>query len=215
MATHPTPISWRQNFSVPNSMGRRVFLRQNANLLTLTGLSLAGCRTASNRSSTSLQPQTTPAGKTMKLESSAFAANEMIPFLYTCDGQDISPPLSWDTPPIGTQSLALIVDDPDAPGQTFVHWVLYDILPETHQLPQAVAATPTLPGGGTQGKNDFGKLGYGGPCPPSGVHRYFFKLYALDRELGLSSGATKAQLEAAMDAHILGSAELIGRYWRS
>lgn len=151
----------------------------------------------------------------MKLESTAFIANGMIPFLHTCDGQDISPPLSWDAPPTGTQSLALIVDDPDAPGRIFVHWVLYDIPPETRQLPQAVAATETLQNGGTQGKNDFGNLGYGGPCPPSGLHRYFFKLYALDRELGLQSGATKAQLEAAMSGHILASAELIGRYSRS
>lgn len=151
----------------------------------------------------------------MKLESTAFIANGMIPFLYTCDGQDMSPPLSWDAPPTGTQSLALIVDDPDAPGRIFVHWVLYDIPPETRQLPQAVAATATLPNGGTQGQNDFGNLGYGGPCPPSGLHRYFFKLYALDRELGLQSGATKAQLEAAMSGHILAGAELIGRYSRS
>ncbi|HEY9730179.1 MAG TPA: YbhB/YbcL family Raf kinase inhibitor-like protein [Chroococcales cyanobacterium] len=151
----------------------------------------------------------------MKLESTAFTANGMIPFLYTCDGQDISPLLSWDSPPTGTQSLALIVDDPDAPGQTFVHWVVYDIPPEIRQLPQSVPSEPTLSGGGTQGKNDFGKLGYGGPCPPSGIHRYFFKLYALDRELELKSGATKAQLEAAMSGHILATAELIGRYARS
>jgi hypothetical protein len=151
----------------------------------------------------------------MKLESTAFTANEMIPFPYTCDGQDISPPLTWDSPPTGTQSLALIVDDPDAPGEIFVHWVLYDLPPEIQELPQGVADRDTLPGGGKQGKNDFGKLGYGGPCPPSGLHRYFFKLYALDRELGLKSGATKAQLEAAMNGHILAAAELIGRYARS
>jgi Raf kinase inhibitor-like YbhB/YbcL family protein len=151
----------------------------------------------------------------MKLESTAFTANGMIPFLFTCDGQDISPELQWDAPPTGTQSLALIVDDPDAPSGIFVHWVLYDIPPETRQLPQSVTTTSTLPGGGTQGKNDFGKLGYGGPCPPSGIHRYFFKLYALDRELELKAGATKAQLEAAMDGHILAAAELIGRYARS
>lgn len=151
----------------------------------------------------------------MKLQSTAFTDNGMIPFLYTCDGQDISPPLSWGTPPTGTQSLALIVDDPDAPGRTFVHWVVYDIPPETRQLPQAIPSEPTLSGGGTQGKNDFGKLGYGGPCPPSGIHRYFFKLYALDRELELKSGETKAQLEAAISGHILAMTELIGRYARS
>jgi Raf kinase inhibitor-like YbhB/YbcL family protein len=198
-----------------NSIGRRVFLRQSASLLGLTGLGLVGCLTACDRSSTSRTLQTTPVSKTMKLESEAFSANGMIPFLHTCDGQDISPELHWDAPPGGTQSLALIVDDPDAPGRTFVHWVLYDIPPEIRQLSQAVPDTATLSGGGTQGKNDFDKLGYGGPCPPSGVHRYFFKLYALDRELGLKSGATKAQLEAAMDGHILDQAELIGRYGRS
>ncbi len=139
----------------------------------------------------------------------------MIPSLYTCDGQDISPDLHWDAPPTGTQSLALIVDDPDAPGEIFVHWVLYDLPPEIHQLPKAIATQTELPGGGVQGKNDFGNLGYGGPCPPNGIHRYLFKLYALDRQLGLKSGATKAQLEAAMNGHILAAAELIGRYARS
>lgn len=151
----------------------------------------------------------------MKLESTAFTADAMIPSQYTCDGQNISPSLSWDTPPTGTQSLALIVDDPDAPSQIFVHWVLYDLPPEIYQLPKAVTPEPTLSGGGVQGKNDFGNLGYGGPCPPSGIHRYFFKLYALDKELGLKSGATKEQLEAAMNGHILAEAELIGRYARS
>lgn len=197
-----------------NSIDRRVFLQHSGILLGLTGLSLVSCNSAKH-SSTSTQPQTTAVYKTMKLESTAFTANGMIPSQYTCDGQDISPPLSWDAPPTGTQSLALIVDDPDAPGQIFVHWVLYDLPPEIHQLPQGVAPQDTLLAGGTQGKNDFGKLGYGGPCPPSGIHRYFFRLYALDRELELKSGATKAQLEAAMNGHILAAAELIGRYSRS
>lgn len=151
----------------------------------------------------------------MKLESPIFTANGMIPSYYTCDGQDISPALSWDAPPTGTQSLALIVDDPDAPGYIFVHWVVYDIPAEVRHLPEAVPPQATLLNGGVQGKNDFGNLGYGGPCPPSGVHRYFFKLYALDRALGLESGATKAQLEAAMSGHILAMAELIGQYARS
>ncbi|MBD2184711.1 YbhB/YbcL family Raf kinase inhibitor-like protein [Aerosakkonema funiforme] len=150
----------------------------------------------------------------MKLESDAFSANGTIPSKYTCDRQDFSPPLKWDAPPTGTQSLALIVDDPDAPMGTFVHWVLYDLPTEITNLPEAVPNDATLASGGTQGKNDFGKLGYGGPCPPSGTHRYFFKLYALDRYLELASGATKEQLEAAMNGHILAAAELIGRYSR-
>jgi Raf kinase inhibitor-like YbhB/YbcL family protein len=151
----------------------------------------------------------------MKLESDSFSANGMIPPKHTCDDQGISPSLKWDDPPIETQSLALIVDDPDAPNRTFVHWVLYDLPPETRYLPEGVpTAQPTLEGRGVQGTNDYDQFGYGGPCPPSGTHRYFFKLYALDRPLGLDSGATKDQLEAAMDGHILAMAELIGRYER-
>lgn len=193
-----------------NPIGRRLFLQLSANLLGLTGLLLTSCSSTSKGSTSGKT-----SGKTMKLESTAFTANGMIPSLYTCDGQNISPELRWDAPPPGTESLALIVDDPDAPGRIFVHWVVYDLPPEVHHLPEAIAPQATTPSGGVQGKNDFGKLGYGGPCPPSGIHRYFFKLYALDRELGLKSGATKAQLEAAMSGHILASAELIGRYSRS
>lgn len=149
----------------------------------------------------------------MKLQSNAFSANGMIPPRYTCDGGDFSPDLRWDDPPSKTQSLVLIVDDPDAPSGIFVHWVLYDIPTTTRQLPEAVSPdAPSLEGGGKQGKNDFGNLGYGGPCPPSGVHRYFFKLYALDSVLGLDVGATKAQVEATMEGHIIVAAELVGRY---
>ncbi|WP_313889962.1 MULTISPECIES: YbhB/YbcL family Raf kinase inhibitor-like protein [Nostoc] len=150
----------------------------------------------------------------MKLESSAFEANDLIPAKYTCDGEDISPPIVWDEVPIETESIVLIVDDPDAPGRTFVHWVVYDIPATVHQLPEHIATVKTLPNGGVQGKNDFGKFGYGGPCPPSGIHRYFFKLYAIDKKLGLSAGASKNQLLAAIDSHILATAELIGRYKR-
>ena len=190
---------------------RKTFLWQSANLIGLALLSLTSCSSANNRST---EPQLKANLKTMKLESSAFSHNGMIPPKYTCDRQDFSPPLKWDAPPTGTQSLALIVDDPDAPMGTFVHWVLYDLPPEITGLPEAVPNDATLAGGGTHGKNDFGKLGYGGPCPPSGKHRYFFKLYALDRSLGLPSGATKEQLEAAMNGHILAAAELIGLYSR-
>lgn len=197
-----------------NSLSRRILLWQSVNLMGLAALSLASCSAASNNSS-SKRSLTPSVPNTMKIQSAAFHHNEMIPSLYTCDGEDISPALSWDQPPTGTQSLALIMDDPDAPGRTFVHWVIYDLPPETRQLPQAIPLKATVAAGGTQGKNDFGKLGYGGPCPPSGIHRYFFKLYALDQQLGLKSGATKAQLEAAMNGHILASAELIGRYSRA
>ncbi|MBD2409656.1 phosphatidylethanolamine-binding protein [Nostoc calcicola FACHB-389] len=152
--------------------------------------------------------------KIMKLESNVFNANDLIPNKYTCDGKDISPPLLWDEIPIGTESIALIVDDPDAPGRTFVHWVVYDIPNTTHQLPENIPTVKTLPNGGVQGKNDFGKFGYGGPCPPSGTHRYFFKLFALDKSLGLAAGATKNQILAAMEGHVLATAELVGKYKR-
>lgn len=180
-------------------------------LLSWVGMLLLGCAPTSKSSLNSLQ---TPVAKPMKLESTAFTDKGLIPSKYTCDGEDISPPLSWSEPPSGTKSLALIVDDPDAPGKTFVHWVLYDIPATARALPDNVAAEGNLPSGSLQGKNDFGKLGYGGPCPPGGTHRYFFKLYALDTKLGLESGATKAQVLVSMDGHILAEAELMGRYQR-
>ena len=188
-------------------MKRRVFLE-----LTGKGSSLAGLSWFAWGS----QPldSTPPSTTKMKLESPAFAAEGLIPPQYTCDGQDVSPPLSWDEPPAATQSLALICDDPDAPRKTWVHWVVYNLSPQTRSLPQNVSPSNPLPKGGLQGINDFGQVAYGGPCPPGGTHRYFFKLYALDRVLELKAGATKAQLEAAMKGHILAQAELIGRYRR-
>lgn len=150
----------------------------------------------------------------MKLTSSAFVDNGLIPAKYTCDGADISPPLTWDEIPSETQSLVLIVDDPDAPGRTFVHWVVYDIPPTVNQLPEKIVGSKNIPSGGVQGKNDFGKLGYGGPCPPSGTHHYFFHLYALDQKLSLATGASKSQIIRVMEGHVLGKAELIGRYQR-
>ncbi len=129
-----------------------------------------------------------------------------IPRRHTCDGENVSPPLAIEDVPPGAKSLALIVDDPDAPAKVWVHWVMFDI---PVQAGIAEGARP-----GRQGINDFGKKGYGGPCPPSGTHRYFFKLYALDRNLGLPEGSTKQQVEKAMAGHILGQAELMGRYSR-
>lgn len=151
----------------------------------------------------------------MQLISPVFNDQDLIPAEYTCDGDDRSPPLRWDDAPAGTQSFVLICDDPDAPGQTFVHWVVFNLPAEQQSLPAGVPTDRTLPEGGLQGKNDFGSIGYGGPCPPRGTHRYFFKLYALDRTLALSPGATKAQVEAAIQGHILATAELVGRYQRS
>ena len=149
------------------------------------------------------------------MTSDAFAPGEMIPKKFTCDGPDLSPKLAWSAPPAGTQSFALIMDDPDAPVGTWVHWVLYDLPANVLELPEGLAKDKELPSGARQGRNDFGKIGYGGPCPPgSKPHRYFFKLYALNTKLGLGAGATKADLLRAMKGHILAQAELLGKYGR-
>ena len=150
----------------------------------------------------------------MKLTSKAFDPNSIIPPKFTCDGEDISPPLSWSEPPKDTKSLALICEDPDAPGKIWVHWVIYNLPPSTRSLPEAVPGGSKIAGGGLQGVNDFKKLSYGGPCPPGGTHRYFFKLYALNRMLDLKSGAPKTELEGAMKGHIIEQGELIGYYSR-
>jgi Raf kinase inhibitor-like YbhB/YbcL family protein len=143
-----------------------------------------------------------------------FEDGGMIPAKYTADGQDISPPLTLTKVPEGVKSIALIADDPDAPGKTWVHWVMWNIPPEETSLEEGVPADKELPNGARQGKTDFGTIGYGGPAPPSGVHRYFFKVYALDTMLDLSAGATKLELERAMEGHILSRRELMGRYTR-
>jgi Raf kinase inhibitor-like YbhB/YbcL family protein len=145
----------------------------------------------------------------LKITSPAFSMNGPIPSQYTCDGADNSPPLLIENAPPGTQSLALIVDDPDAPGGTWVHWVVWNIGPETKVIEEN-----TLPTNAIQGKNDFRRQSYGGPCPPSGTHRYFFKLYALDAKIKLGPGSTKAALEAAIQGHLLSKTELVGRYSR-
>jgi len=145
----------------------------------------------------------------MKISSPAFGQNGTIPKKYTCDGENVNPPLSISQVPPSTQSLVLIMDDPDAPGRTFVHWTLWNIDPKITEIPEN-----EVPEGARQGLTDFGTSGYGGPCPPSGIHRYFFKLYALDSKLELPSNAKKADLEQAMKGHILAQAELIGLYSR-
>lgn len=148
------------------------------------------------------------------LTSSAFAPGQPIPRKYGCDGQDVSPPLNWGDPPQNTRSLALIVDDPDAPGGTFVHWVLYNLPAHSRTLAEGVPKAEKLADASLHGTNSWGRLGYGGPCPPRGTHRYFFKLYALDNMLGLPSGASKQRLLEAMQGHILGQAEVMGTYLR-
>jgi Raf kinase inhibitor-like YbhB/YbcL family protein len=145
-----------------------------------------------------------------ELTSSAFAPGEPIPAKYSCDGEDVSPPLSWSEPPPDTQSFALIMDDPDAPVGTWDHWVLFNLPADSRALPERAGR----PGNSIEGKNSWGRTGYGGPCPPRGRHRYFFKLYALDTNLSLGSGTTKAQLLQAMTGHILAQTELMGTYSR-
>ncbi|HIJ65963.1 MAG TPA: YbhB/YbcL family Raf kinase inhibitor-like protein [Candidatus Hydrogenedentes bacterium] len=151
----------------------------------------------------------------LTVSSSAFQNGAAIPKQYTGDGPDVSPPLTWGAPPDGTKSFALICDDPDAPVGTWVHWVIYDIKPETRELPEGVPTQETLADGAKQGLNDFRKVGYGGPAPPRGKpHRYFFKLYALDAELGLKPRATKKDVERAMKGHVLADGQLMGTYQR-
>lgn len=152
----------------------------------------------------------------MELRSRAFLHNTTIPRLYTCEGEDRSPPLAWSEPPAGTKSLALVVDDPDAPDPaapktTWVHWIVYNLPPATRALDSGVAPA-RLPAGARAGLNDWRREAYGGPCPPVGRHRYVHKLYALDMELPLLRPATKAALEEAMQGHVLAQAELIGYY---
>jgi Raf kinase inhibitor-like YbhB/YbcL family protein len=156
--------------------------------------------------------------KSMLLQSSAFTEQGSIPKRYTCDGENVSPPLSWSDLPANTKSLVLIVDDPDAPDpaapkMTWVHWLLYNIPPTATQLPEAVSAS-TLPKGTLQGKNDWKKIGYGGPCPPIGQHRYIHKLYALNNVLPDLNEPNKARLEQVMGGHILAHYQLIGTYQR-
>ena len=171
-------------------------------------------------------PETPSAGQTpspggdaaaFSLTSEAFKNGETIPPRYTCDGENVSPPLAWSEPPAGTRRFALIADDPDAPGGTFTHWLLYDIGRKARSMPEGIETVPMPAYGlaGTQGSNDGGGIGYGGPCPPEGpAHRYRFTLYALDEDMFLDSGASKEELLSAMEGHVLAEAQLVGRYGR-
>ena len=151
-----------------------------------------------------------------EISSSAFSDGSFIPAKYTGDGPDVSPPLSWTNAPQGTKSFALVCDDPDAPVGTWVHWVIYCIPAGADGLEENIPGTDRVPETAVQGQNDFRRVGYGGPAPPPGKpHRYFFKLYALDTELKLEPGLTKAQLPKAMEGHILGTARFMGKYQRN
>jgi Raf kinase inhibitor-like YbhB/YbcL family protein len=148
------------------------------------------------------------------LETKAFPKGGEIPSRYTCSGENISPALSWNGAPQETKSFALIVDDPDAPSGTFTHWIVYDLPAGASQLPENVSAADDL-SGGRQGRNDFRRAGYGGPCPPPGKpHRYFFKLYALNATLDLPAGASRRDVEAAMRGKVIAQAELMGKFAR-
>ena len=150
----------------------------------------------------------------LKVTSPAFKNGEMILKKYTCDGEEVSPPLEWSGIPAGTNSIALISDDPDAPMGTWVHWVIFNMPPDTKGLPENIPHKETLDNGARQGIDDSRQIGYGGPCPPSGTHRYYFKVYALDKMLDLKSGILKKDLLKAMEGHILAQGEIMGRYKR-
>jgi len=152
---------------------------------------------------------------TLQVESTAFAEGQAIPPQYTCDGADVSPPVSWSGAPEGTQSFVLILDDPDAPGGTWDHWILFNIPATTRSLPEAVPGDENVEGIGVHGSNSWRHLGYGGPCPPPGpAHGYAFRVYALDSTLDLEAGIRKRDVEQAMIGHVLATGQLIGRYGR-
>jgi len=149
----------------------------------------------------------------MRLTSSSFEPGGAIPALFTCEGKDVSPEFDWTEAPIETKSFALIIHDPDAPIRNgFTHWVLFNIPPKVHHIEANRPRTPKIPGLGIQGKNDAGKIGYMGPCPPSGTHRYFVRLFALRSELTLGPGATREEVEDAIQGHVIEEAELMGTY---
>jgi Raf kinase inhibitor-like YbhB/YbcL family protein len=183
-------------------------------LLLVTGVAMVISGCGPGPSPTTVAETEGGQAMAFQLTSSAFGQGAPIPRQYTCDGKDTSPPLQWSEPPAGTRSFALICDDPDAPAGTWVHWVLYNMPSATRSLPEAVPARAELTDGSRHGQNSWRRLDYGGPCPPSGTHRYFFKLYALDKVLDIKSGANKQQLLKAMEGHTLGQAELMGMYSR-
>lgn len=152
----------------------------------------------------------------LKLESASFPNGEAIPVKHTCDGEDLSPPLTWSAAPEGTKGFALICDDPDAPIMTWVHWIVYSLPAERRSLPEDVKRVRQLSDGTRQGMNSWKRIGYGGPCPPrNSTHRYFFRLYALGREMDLGPGAAKKELLRAMEGAVLAQAELMGTYRRA
>ncbi len=185
-------------------------------LIIAAAFILMSCGSAKdqNKSANKNEEETMATSGKFTITSPAFKEGELIPKKYTCDGQNISPPLEWQLAPSNTKSLALIADDPDAPMGTWVHWVIFNIPPTATGFPENVPTKDSLPNGAVQGRNDSRGIGYDGPSPPGGTHRYFFKLYALDTMLKLSSGITKAALLKAMEGHIMAQTQTMGRYSR-
>jgi Raf kinase inhibitor-like YbhB/YbcL family protein len=184
----------------------------NARMNLWFAIALFGCLLTASCADNNNNP---PKIMSIQITSTVFAEGKPIPEKHTCQGRDISPPLQWTNAPANTKSFALIADDPDAPVGTWVHWVLYDLPPNTTELPEDVAKTQVISNGAKQGLNSWPRLGYGGPCPPPGKpHRYFFKIYALDTMLDLKPGVTKKDLLKVMEGHVLAQGQLMGTYQR-
>jgi hypothetical protein len=179
-------------------------------LLAVVSLLLCSCQSG-NRSDAG---QVTESKMTIKVTSTAFQDGGNIPVKYTCDGTNVSPPLAWSAIPEGAQSIALLMDDPDSPSKTFTHWIVFNLLSSSDGLPEAVPTDKVLSNGAKQGTNDADKIGYFGPCPPSGTHRYVFHVYALDAQLDLDPGVKKNQFKQAISGHILAQGQLAGKYSR-
>jgi Raf kinase inhibitor-like YbhB/YbcL family protein len=178
-------------------------------IVSVAGLILTGCGTEEEAATV------TEEKPVIELQCTAFGEGDAIPSVHTCDGEDISPELSWSGAPEGTRSFALIMDDPDAPGGIFTHWVIFNIPAGSIELAEGIPTSAELPTGARQGRNSFGRTGYDGPCPPQGTsHHYHFVIYALDEVLDLAGGASKGQVLDAMEGHVLGEGELVGIYER-
>jgi len=192
-------------------MDRRILLRSILVLILFASL-LVGCGDGDD--DITIEPPEGEEFMSISLTSSAFRDGKTIPTKYTCDEKDISPPLRWSEPPEGTQSFVVVCDDPDASSGTWVHWLIYNIPADTRSLPEAIPTTPNLADGSSNGKNSWKNSGYGGPCPPSSTHLYFFKIYALDTILNIDAGASKEILYPIMEEHVLARGELTGTYSR-
>jgi hypothetical protein len=191
-------------------------MKSKISLLLLVAFIIFSCTKKNPETESGKQNSTEERSKTeMVITSSAFKEGELIPSKYTCDGDDISPQLSWSGAPENTKSFALINDDPDAPSGDWVHWVIFNIPGSVKELPENIPHDKILDNGTKQGTNDFGQIGYGGPCPPGGTHRYYFRIYALDVYIDKDAGITKKVLISAMEGHILAEAQLIGKYKRN